>query len=453
MKREFECLLFSAEYFVFLTLFSVMSEFFALIEKYNFWNNPIKTGCLREKYLHQLLLFKDTRLVKVLVGQRRAGKSFVLRQYIDHLIKNGVPPQNTLYINKEFTDFDIIETYQDLTKVIRDYESHFQIEGRLYVFIDEIQYIKDWERAVNSLSQDFTLDIDLFITGSNSEMLSSELSSLLSGRYVQFHILPFSFDEYCSFHKREKNRKNYLKFLHEGALPELFHLPNDESKFHYLSSLKDTIILRDIVQRFSIKDTSLLLDIFAYLTNNVSNLFSVNNVVNYFESKKRKTNYETVANYIHYLNQTFIIHRCDRYDIKGKELLGGNVKYYLNDLSFRTYLFGSNALSYGNLLENSVFLELVHFGFGAQVGALRNKEIDFVAYRNGVTLFIQVAYTLADDKTFNREFDNLMSLKNNHPKLIVTMDELPVKEKDGIYLVPVWELTDFLESLTTFTTK
>lgn len=453
MKREIECFYFSSEYFVFLTLFYLMSDFFALIEKYNFWNNPIKTGCLREQYLRKLLLFKDTRLVKVLVGQRRAGKSFVLRQYIDHLIKNGVPPRNTLYINKEFTDFDCIETYSDLVKVIRDYESRFQIVGRLYVFIDEIQYISEWEKAVNSLSQDFTIDVDLFITGSNSEMLSSELSSLLSGRYVQFHILPFSFDEYCTFLKKEKNRKNYLKFLHEGALPELFHLPNDESKFHYLSSLKDTIILRDIVQRFSIKDTSLLLDIFSYLSNNVSNLFSVNNVVNYFESKKRKTNYETVANYIHYLNQTFIIHRCDRYDIKGKELLGGNVKYYLNDLSFRTYLYSGNALSYGNLLENSVFLELAHFGFEVQVGALRNKEIDFVAYQNGVTLFIQVAFTLSDEKTFNREFDNLMSLKNNHPKIIVTMDELPVKEKDGIYFVPVWELNDFLETLTTFTAK
>jgi predicted AAA+ superfamily ATPase len=430
-----------------------MSEFFALIEKYNFWQNPIKIGCLREKYLSQLLLFKDSRLVKVLVGQRRAGKSFVLRQYIDYLIKNGVPAQNTLYINKKFTDFDCIETYQDLIQVIREYESHFQLEGRLYVFIDEIQYITDWERAVNSLSQDFTMDIDLFITGSNSEILSSELSSLLSGRYVQFHIMPFSFEEYCSYHKKEKNRKNYLKFLHEGALPELFHLPNDESKFHYLSSLKDTIILRDIVQRFSIKDTTLLLDIFSYLTNNVSNLFSVNNVVNYFESKKRKTNYETVANYIHYLNQTFIIHRCERYDIKGKELLGGNVKYYLNDLSFRTYLFGNTTLSYGNLLENSVFLELVHFGFDAHVGALRNKAIDFIASRNGVTLFVQVACTLTDEKTFNRELDNLISLKNNHPKLIVTMDELPIKEIEGIYVVPAWELTDFLESLTTFTIK
>jgi hypothetical protein len=430
-----------------------MSDFFALIEKYNFWNNAVKTGYPRKKYLEQLLLFKNSRLVKVLVGQRRAGKSFVLRQYIDYLIKDEVPAVNTLYINKEFTDFDRIETYQDLCEVVRAYHEQFQIVGRLYVFIDEVQYIKDWEKGVNSLSQDFTIDIDLFVTGSNSELLSSELASLLSGRYVQFHILPFSYDEFCSVHKKEKNRKNYLKFLHEGALPELFHLPTDESKFHYLSSLKDTIILRDIVQRFAIKDTALLLDIFNYVCNNVSNLFSVNNVVNYFDSKKRKTNYETVANYLNYLCQTFVIHRCDRYDIKGKELLGGNVKYYLNDLSFRTYLFGNNTLSYGNLLENSVFLELEHFGFSVQVGAMRNKEIDFVCYRNGVTLYVQVAFSISEESTFEREFGNLISLKNNHPKLIVTMDELPLREKDGIFIVPAWALESFLESLTTFTYK
>jgi len=430
-----------------------MSDFFALIEKYNFWNNAVKTGYPRKKYLEQLLLFKNSRLVKVLVGQRRAGKSFVLRQYIDYLIKDEVPAVNTLYINKEFTDFDRIETYQDLCEVVRAYHEQFQIVGRLFVFIDEVQYIKDWEKGVNSLSQDFTIDIDLFVTGSNSELLSSELASLLSGRYVQFHILPFSYDEFCSVHKKEKNRKNYLKFLHEGALPELFHLPTDESKFHYLSSLKDTIILRDIVQRFAIKDTALLLDIFNYVCNNVSNLFSVNNVVNYFDSKKRKTNYETVANYLNYLCQTFVIHRCDRYDIKGKELLGGNVKYYLNDLSFRTYLFGNNTLSYGNLLENSVFLELEHFGFSVQVGAMRNKEIDFVCYRNGVTLYVQVAFSISEESTFEREFGNLISLKNNHPKLIVTMDELPLREKDGIFIVPAWALESFLESLTTFTYK
>jgi predicted AAA+ superfamily ATPase len=423
-----------------------MTENLAKISKYNFWNNPIKTGFTRQQYLDQLVLFQNSRLIKVLVGQRRVGKSFILRQYIEHLINSGIPAKNTLYINKEFTDFDFLAKQEDLKEFLQFYRKEAFIQGRLYVFIDEVQQIADWERIVNSLSQDFTEDIDLFITGSNSELLSGELASLLSGRYVQFKILPFKFDEYCSYQKKDKTRKNYLQFLHQGALPELFHLPNEESKIHYVSSLKDTIILRDIVQRFSIKDAALLLDIFNYLVNNAGNLFSVNNIVNYFESKKRKTNYETVANYINYLTYTFVIHRCERYNLKGKDILGGNVKYYLNDLSFSNYLFGSSTLSYGNMLENSVFLELLKAGFQPHVGVLRDKEIDFVATKNAETRYLQVAFNLETKATFDREFNNLLTLKNNNPKAIITMDELPYSEKEGIQLVPVWELASYLEN-------
>jgi predicted AAA+ superfamily ATPase len=415
------------------------------VSKYNFWNNPIKTGYVRQRYVDQLVHFQNSRLIKVLVGQRRVGKSFVLRQYIAHLINQGVSARNTLYINKEFTDFDFIGNHRDLNEFIQFYRVHLKIEGRLYVFIDEVQQIQEWERVVNSLSQDFTEDIDLFITGSNSELLSGELASLLSGRYVRFNILPFRFDEYCAHQKKEASRKNYVQFLNQGALPELFFLPTEESKMFYVSSLKDTIILRDIVQRYSIKDAVLLIDIFNYVTNNIGNQFSVNNVVNYFLSKKRKTNYETVANYLNYLAQTFVIHRCERYDIRGKEVLGGNAKFYLNDLAFRNYLFGSNTSGYGNVLENSVYLELLKAEFQVYVGALRDKEIDFVATKNKKTLFVQVAFTLENEATFQREFGNLLSLKNNHPKVIVTMDELPYTEKEGIHFVQAWELGQFLK--------
>lgn len=415
------------------------------VSKYNFWSNPIKVGYVRQRYLDQLVYFQDSRLVKVLVGQRRVGKSFVLRQYIAHLIDRGVPAQNTLYINKEYTDFDFIAHQSDLRNFIQFYRLHSKIEGRLYVFIDEVQQILEWERIVNSLSQDFTEDTDLFITGSNSELLSGELASLLSGRYVRFNILPFRFDEFCAYTKKEVSRKNCVQFLNQGALPELFFLPNDESKMYYVSSLKDTIILRDIVQRYSIKDAVLLIDIFNYVANNIGNLFSINNVVNYFQSKKRKTNYETVANYLNYLAQTFVIHRCERYDIRGKELLGGNAKFYLNDLAFRNYLFGSNTSGYGNVLENSVYLELLKADFQVNVGALRDKEIDFVATRNKKTLFVQVSFTLENEATFEREISNLLSLKNNYPKVIVTMDELPYTEKEGIHFIPAWELGTFLK--------
>jgi len=422
-----------------------MKDKLTKIARFNFWDNSIKTGFNRQKYLEQLVQFQNSRLIKVLVGQRRVGKSFILRQYIEYLITNGVSPKNTLYINKEFTDFDFIAKQEDLNEFIHFYREECEIEGKLYLFIDEVQHIVEWERIVNSLSQDFTQEIDLFITGSNSDLLSGELASLLSGRYVQFEVLPFQFDEYCTYLKKEKTRKNYLQFLTQGALPELFHLPTEESKIHYISSLKDTIILRDIVQRFSIKETALLLDIFNYVVNNVGNLFSINNIVNYFESKKRKTNYETIANYLNYLTQTFVIHRCERLDLKGKDLLGGNVKYYVNDLAFRNYLFSSSTTSYGNILENSIFLELLKANFQVNVGILRDKEIDFVSTKNKKTIFTQVAFSIETEKTFQREWNNLVSLKNNHPKAIVTMDELPYSEKDGIEFVPAWEFSDYLK--------
>jgi predicted AAA+ superfamily ATPase len=415
------------------------------IAKYNFWGNPIKTGYVRQNYLNQLLMFQNSRLIKVLVGQRRVGKSFILRQYIEHLIKSGIAAKNTIYINKEFTDFDFIAKQEDLKEFLSFYRKHSNIKGRLHVFIDEVQQIAEWERIVNSLSQDFTEDIDLIITGSNSQLLSGELATLLSGRFVQFKVLPFKFDEYCAFQKKDKSRKNYMHFLTQGALPELFHLPNEESKIHYVSSLKDTIILRDIVQRFSIKDAALLLDIFNYVVNNAGNLFSINNIVNFFASKKRKTNYETVANYLNYLTHTFVIHRCERFDIKGKDILGGIIKYYINDLSFRNYLFGTNTLSFGNMLENSIFLELMKADYHVNVGVMRDKEIDFIASQKKKSLFIQAAFNIDTKATFDREFNNLISLKNNHPKAIVTMDELPYDEKDGVSFVPAWTLDEYLK--------
>ena len=400
-----------------------MKENFEEIKKYNFWDRSVKTGFVRKYYLNKLLDFQNTNLVKVLVGQRRVGKSFVLRQYIHHLIQRGVSPKNTLYINKEYADFDFIQTHTDLNAIISYYKNALDIKGKFYLFIDEIQQIDSWEKIINSLSQDYTIEIEIFITGSNSELLSGELASLLSGRYVQFNIFPFSFNEYIAYGKKEKNRKNFLHYLNEGALPELFHLPNEETKIHYLSSLKDTIILRDIVQRYQIKDTSLLIDIFAYLVNNVSNLFSINNIINYFESKKRKTNYETISIYVQYLTQTFVIHRCERFDIKGKEILAGNVKYYVNDLSFKNYLYSSSQHGFGYLLENIVYLELLKYGFNVKVGALRNKKIDFVATKNDKTIFIQSAFSIEDKQTFEREIGNLLSLKNNYPKWIITLDE------------------------------
>ena len=236
----------------------------------------------------------------MLVGQRRTGKSYLLRQILQQLIKSGIPSQNTFYINKEFVDFDFLSDYKELASLIVDYKAALQPTGKIYLFIDEIQQITGWERLVDSYSQDFVETYELFISGSNSQMLSGELATLLSGRYVSFLIYPFSYREFCLYKNLEQSKQSYLDYLQTGGLPELFHLPEQETKRHYISAIKDTVLLRDVIQRYNIKDARLLEDVFAYLVNNASNLLSINNLVNFFKSKNRKTNYETIANYIQY---------------------------------------------------------------------------------------------------------------------------------------------------------
>lgn len=421
-----------------------MNKKIETISKYNFWNSTPKTGYKRLKYLDWLYQFKDNRLVKVLVGQRRVGKSYVLRQYIEQLISNGVPPLNTLYINTEYLEYDFLSDYKQLNEFIQQYKSHFKVKGKYYLFIDEIQQISGWERTINALSQDFTQEIELVITGSNSELLSGELSTLLSGRYVQITVLPFSFKEYSNYLNIALSRASYLTYLQTGGLPELFHLPNEETKRHYIGALRDTVLLRDVIQRHQVKDTALLLDVFTYLVNNIATLTSITNLVNYYNDKKRKTSYDTIANYIQYIQQTFIIHRCERFDLKGKEILGGNVKYYLNDLSFKNYLYSGYTHGFGYLLENLVYLQLIDNGFVTYIGHLRNKEIDFVAQKKGRSLYIQVAFTIENDTTKLREQSSLLAIKDNYEKWIICMDELPYSNKDGVKYLPVWELDEAL---------
>ena len=317
-----------------------MEEKIAVLRKYNLWDsNTIDLGFNRSEYRGKIADYVGNRLIKVLVGQRRTGKSFILRQIAKQLIDNGLKPENTLLINKEFTDFDFLKTYKDLDELIKLYKKELNPSGKVYIFIDEIQIIDDWEKVVNSYSQDFSESYELFISGSNSKMLSGELATLLSGRYVCFEIFPFSYSEYLGIMQKERGRQSYLEYMNSGGLPELFMLPKPELKRNYMSAIKDTILLRDIIQRYNIRDTKLLEDIFVFLVNNASNLISINNIVNYFKNHGRRTSYDVVSSYIGYIEEAFLVHRCNRYDIKGKEVLSGNTKFYINDLAYKNYLY------------------------------------------------------------------------------------------------------------------
>ena len=413
------------------------------LKKYNYWDDTsmeMEGGFLREVYLQRIDKYLDNNLIKVVIGQRRTGKSYLLRQIIKKLIEKGVNRKNIFYLNKEIVDFDEIQDYRDLKKLIDVYKKQLKVKGKIYYFLDEIQEIEQWEKIVNSLSQDYKNKAEVFISGSNSHLLSGELSTFLSGRYVEFEILPFSFVEYCQFFKKAKDKKSFFEYLSSGGLPELFNLSSEESKRHYVESLKDTIILKDIVGRRGIKDVVLLDKIFDFLSDNIGNLFSVNSIVKYLNSHNQKTNFETVSNYVKYLEDVFLIHKVERYDVKGKLILGGEKKYYLNDLSFHNYLFSSFDYGLGKNLENIVYLYYRSQGWNVYVGKIGKNEIDFVIEKQNKKKYIQVTHSLITKKVINREFGNLEKINDSYEKLVISMDDKSLGNKEGIEHKLAWEI-------------
>ena len=424
-----------------------MIELINSIRKYNFWDaNPIDSGYPRTFYTDKIGQYIGNKLVKVLVGQRRAGKSYILRQIATKLISEGVQSENILYINKEYMELATLRSAVELEELYKAYRQTFNPTGKVYIIMDEIQYIDEWEWFVNSHSQDFTEPCELFISGSNSNLLSGELATLLSGRYVEFEVFPFSYIEYCGITRQEVGSNSYKKFLQSGALPELFNLPNEEMKQNYVSSIKDTVMLRDIVGRYNVKDVKLLDDLFVYLVNTASNLISITNIINFFASKKRKTNYETLSSYINYLENSFLVHRAERYNIKGKDTISGNSKYYLNDLSYRNYLYAGYGYGIGYLLENSVYLSLRRAGYQVYVGTIKDAEVDFVAIKGERRMYMQVTLQLTEEQTIEREYRPLKLIDDNFDKYVVSMDDYKIPTNEGIEHMSAWNMEDFLKN-------
>ena len=420
-----------------------MEALFERLRKYNFWDGQqVNTGFERSEYHKKVVDTLETKLVKVLVGQRRTGKSYILRQIIKHLItEQNVKPKNIFYFNKEFIAFDGVSNAQHLEQLFGHYVDILKPEGKIYIFLDEIQNVDSWEHFVNSYSQDFTREYEIFITGSNSKLLSGELATLLSGRYVEFDILPFSYSEYSSFTKQSVGKESFLAYLQHGGLPELFHLGTEELKRNYIASLKNTIILRDIIERNNVKDIPLLEDIFNFLSTNIGCLSSISNIVNYFKNRQKKTNYETVSSYIEFLTNTFMFHRAGRYNLRSKKILGGSLKYYLNDLALKNFLFGFSPSDIGFNLENYVYVQLRRLGYSVSVGVLNNLEIDFYAQRADRILYVQVCYLLSSEKVLEREFGNLLKIKDNHEKIVISLDDIKFSNYEGIIHKFPWELS------------
>ena len=422
-----------------------MAEYFQLLRRYNQWDGQtFDTGYLRADYCERIVRYAGNRLVKVLTGQRRSGKSFILRQIAGRLMASGVAPRNIFMLNFDISAFDFVTDHHALEQLFRLYLDELKPQGRVFLLIDEIQKVEGWERFVNSYSQDYTRDYELFITGSNSKMLSGELATLLSGRYVKFEILPFSYDEYAGISQQPIGRASYVDYLRTGGMPELFHLHGDEMRRNYVSSLKDTIMLRDIVKRYQVKDPRLLDELFVYLVNNVSTLFSVNSLQKYYKGRGRTTSYEKIALYLDHLSEAYLVHRVERYNIKGKEIISGQCKYYANDLAFRNYLYRGMAHGVGYELENLVYLELRRAGFDVYVGDVKGREVDFVATKNDRTVYVQCTYMLTDEATIQREYASLEAIDDHYEKLVVSLDDVTLPSRKGIRHVCAWNLKSVL---------
>ena len=422
-----------------------MDEYLDLIAPYNFWNgNSLPVGFIRESYTDQLIRYTGNRLIKVLSGQRRVGKSYIMRQIASHLIHNGIKSENTLFINRELSVFDFIHSSDDLNHLVDAYRKKFKPQGNIYIFIDEVQEIKDWERSVNSMSQDYTVDIEVFISGSNSRLLSGELATLISGRYVELSVYPFSFSEFSAVHNLVPDRQAFLSYMQEGGLPELINLPDKDMKQRYMAGLRDSIMLKDIVKRYAIKDIGLLENLLAYAINNSSSLISISGIANYLKSKGSKSSYETIATYLIYLQEAFIIHKSERYNISGKALLAGNFKAYPNDQAYHNYLYPTVRFGNGYILEGIVYMELIRKGYKVNTGVIRDKEIDFIAVRNDRTLYVQVSYMLTDEVTAEREYASLEYVKGIGEKFLVTLDDVSYPIRNGVRHIQAWEFHKYI---------
>ena len=386
---------------------------------------------IRERYLKLIRPFYNQELIKVLIGIRRSGKSVILRQIMDELKKTNIDDSHIIYIN--FEDYDY-EEYTEPKKLNNYVKDQIIDDKKYYIFFDEIQNVDDWEKVVNSLRA--TQNTSIFITGSNSDLLSSDLATHIAGRYVSFKITPFTFGEVCKLMNIVNNRdiedafNDYIKW---GGMPQRFMQQDDISRKTYLNDIYDSIIIKDIVKRFNIKDIDLLNRIVTYILTTPSQVFSPDSLKKYMQNDSRNVSLETLYNYIDYITRANLISKAERYDVRGKRILTGKYKYYLTDLGFTNILSNGKKEQIGAYLENIVYNELIARGFNVNVGTLDSGEVDFIATRFNEKIYIQVTYILSDEKVIEREFGVYKKIEDNYPKYVLSMDKIDLSENGIIH--------------------
>ena len=396
----------------------------------------------RENYVKNIMAFTDTPFVKVLTGVRRCGKSTIMQMIMDELRKKGISDERIVsyrFDSMEYEDMTAKQLYEMLKTKLSDTE-------RTYLFLDEVQEISSWEKAVNSINTDF--DVDIYVTGSNSRMMSSEISTYLTGRYVTFRIFTLSFEEYLTFKKQygeiEDIHKELVNYIKYGGFPAI-HLreyPLDNA-YTIVRDIYNSTIFSDIVRRNQVRKVDQLERVVKFVFDNVGKTFSAKSISDYIKSEHRTIDNETVYSYLEKLESAYILHRCSRYDVQGKELLKTQEKFYLADSSFKYSVLGYNDQSIAAMLENIVYLELLRRGYEVCIGKTPNGEIDFIATRQNDKLYIQITKEIKSEKTEKREYDRLLEIGDNYPKYLLTTDDFAGGNYQGIKTM---HIADFLLS-------
>jgi len=372
----------------------------------------------RPTYLDLVKPYIDKDIIKVLIGQRRVGKSYMLFQIMDEIISLHDNP-NIIYINKELHDFENIHNHNDLLAYI---ESKEEKKGKKYIFIDEVQDIEDFEKALRSIQAKG--ECDIYCTGSNAKLLSGELATYLSGRYVEIKIYSLSFIEFIKFHKLKYNKDSLIKYFKYGGLPYLINLElNDHIIYDYLKNIYAAILFKDIVKRYNVRNINFLENLVRYVADNTGSLVSSKKISDFLKSQRIQISPQLVLDYLNHLETAFFIFKALRADIAGKKIFEIGEKYYFEDLGLRHSIIGYKANDINKVLENAVYQHLKISGYHIYVGKSGDKEIDFVCDKFGKKIYVQVTYLLQDEKTINREFGNLLEIKDNYPKYVVTMDD------------------------------
>lgn len=388
----------------------------------------------REKYLQNIRPFYEQDLIKVITGIRRCGKSVILTQIMDELKQTGIKEEQIIYINFEFADYIDITNVKELNNFI---EKKLVNNDKYYVFFDEIQNVDKWEKVVNSLKSKYKENISIFITGSNSDLLSGELATHIAGRYVSFKIYPFTFDEVCEF-KGIKNKDKYElekvfdDYIIWGGMPQRFSMNDELQVKTYLIDVYNSIVIKDIVERFKIKDLDLFNKILTFIITTPSQTFSAESLSSYLLSENIEVSKMTIYNYLEYMCRAMLINKADRYDVRGKRILNGKYKYYLTDLGLGQVTNNERKKQMGAYLENIVYNELISRGYDVKVGTLETGEIDFIATKFEVKEYYQVAYHLTDE-IIDREFGVYNNIQDNYPKYVISCDTFDFSQNGIIH--------------------